>query len=72
LDSYIGQIESKLDQAELDRHKADIDDAFKNHIIQMKKYTDEQVAKMCERVQGQKESVSEESEERMQIKLLEA
>jgi hypothetical protein len=38
----------------------------------MKKYTDEQVAKMCERVQGQKESVSEESEERMQIKLLEA
>lgn len=41
LDSYIGQIESKVDQVELDKLRVDGQGDLRTQISSMKKYVDE-------------------------------
>ena len=47
LDSYIGQIESKVDQVELDKLRVDGQGDLRTQISSMKKYVDEQIASIA-------------------------
>ena len=47
LDSYIGQIESKVDQVELDKLRVDGQGDLRTQISSMKKYIDEQIASIA-------------------------